>query len=119
MCCLQISIEEIKEEEGHVVLRCIISAASSNHFSSSSAKVHFLTLQIRFCSELSASCGSGESSKWFSLFLFSHSLLALSLTQMVLWQALAAKFEEHTVQLPEVFGAYHLRSWKGLPPSKW
>lgn len=43
---LQISIKEIKEEEGHVVVRCIISAASSNHFSSSSAKVPFLTLQI-------------------------------------------------------------------------
>ncbi len=43
---LQISIAEIKEEEGHVVVRCIISAASSNHFTSSSAKVHSLTLEF-------------------------------------------------------------------------
>lgn len=71
---MQINIEEVKEEEGHVVVRCIISAASSNHFSSSSAKVHFLTFQ-KF-SALNCLLLS-ESSKWFFLFVFP---LALSLT---------------------------------------
>ncbi|XP_024392664.1 protein ASPARTIC PROTEASE IN GUARD CELL 1 isoform X2 [Physcomitrium patens] len=67
----QISIEDIKEDGEHVVVRCIISPASSQLFSSSAAK------------------------------------------------ALAARLEDHTVKLPEIFGAYRLRSWKGLPPSKW
>ncbi|KAG0617623.1 hypothetical protein M758_4G003500 [Ceratodon purpureus] len=34
----QITMEDIKDEEGHVIVRCIISAGSSHHFSSSSAK---------------------------------------------------------------------------------
>lgn len=67
----QVSIEEVTEEEGQLVVRCIISAGSAHHFSSSSAK------------------------------------------------ALVTRLEKHTAILPAVFGSYHLRSWKGLPPSKW
>ena len=40
--CEHISVEEVMEEEGQVIVRCIISAGSSQHFSASSAKVRFL-----------------------------------------------------------------------------
>ena len=45
---IQISIEEIKEDGGKVVVKCVISAVSSEYFSSSSAEVHFPTVQFHF-----------------------------------------------------------------------
>lgn len=119
---VQISIEETKGEEGHAVVRWIISAASSKLFSSSSAKVHFLPLQLFPALDCYLSATWREFFLVFGeLFLVSIPIVigTISHTKGDLWQALAAQFEQHTVQLPEIFGSYQLRSWKGLPRSKW